>query len=73
MSQMSTFGQDQCLRMLEALTEELSLRREHVDPIMDELFDKFFRQLEKHSLALNSYNICRAFHCVRELVKLERV
>ena len=30
----------------------------------DMLFDKFFRQLEKHALKLNSYNVCRALRCL---------
>ena len=63
MQQMSTFSQDQCVRMLEALSDSQSAN-ENTEQVKNELFDKFFRQLEKHSLALNSYNVCRAFHCL---------
>ena len=68
---MSTFNKDQCVRMLEGLSEK-SLDNS-ADGGKFELFEKFFQQLEKHSLNLTSNNICRAFACVEEQLKHEFV
>lgn len=74
MNKMSTFNKDQCVRMLEALVENVDAPSTvENDALKMELFDKFFDQLETHSLKLNSYNLCRALSCIEALVKSEKV
>jgi len=60
--------------MLEALVENVDAPSTvENDALKMELFDKFFDQLETHSLKLNSYNLCRALSCIEALVKSEKV
>ena len=48
--------------MMESLCEDQE--KDDGFKVRDQLFDKFFRQLEKHALKLNSHNVCRALHCL---------
>ena len=72
MRKVSTFSQDQSIRMLEALVGDES-DSEEIRTLKASLFTKFFDQLEKHALNLNSYNVCRAFACLESQIKLAHI
>lgn len=71
MQKMSIFSKDQCVRMLESLSE--SSEENDSKSLRSELFEKFFVQLEKHSASLNSYNVCSALACLEKQSKQDHI